>query len=121
MMALPGPPPSWPFPPAVGSREASSAQDYRPVLGECKSSAAPHHLDGVAAREGAAAGGHLFGTDDQATWSPVGSPTRLSPPLITWTEWLRARGLRLEDVRPQRRRRPQATPPSGQMAFTWGG
>jgi SNF2 family DNA or RNA helicase len=63
----------------------------------------------------------LFGNDDQATWSPVGSPTRISPPLVSWTEWLRARGLRLEDVRPPRRRRPQATPPSGQMAFAWGG
>jgi hypothetical protein len=62
----------------------------------------------------------LFGNDDQATWSPVGSPTRISPPLVSWTEWLKAKGLRLEDIRPQRRRRPQATPPSGQMAFTWG-
>jgi hypothetical protein len=41
-------------------------------------------------------------------------------PLLTWTEWLRAKGLRLEDVRTSSRQRLASTPSTGQMQMALG-
>jgi hypothetical protein len=61
----------------------------------------------------------LFGFDDRTTGSPVGSPTRMSRPLLSWEEWLRRRGVTKADVRPRRRRR-MSSPPPGQLALGLG-
>jgi len=62
---------------------------------------------------------NLFGADDRTTASPVGSPTRVSLPLLSWEEWLRRNGLTMEAFRPKRRRRRNAPPP-GQLALALG-
>jgi hypothetical protein len=62
----------------------------------------------------------FFGTPGQETSSPLGSPTRLSPPLSAWAAWAKQRGYAIEDVRPPRRGRRAQAPLPSQLALGLG-